>query len=345
MSAPLFACRDLVVLLETGRALRRALDRVSMELRPGEPFGLLGESGSGKTLLFHSVFGLSDAAPGIVAGSAELLGQALFPEIDRAVAWEPGPPETVRKDMTAWNRRLRRRVAPVLGRDVGLVPQDPGTAFPPYLTVGDLLARAVRRRDPGLTREEARRQGIEQLARVGMYRPEEVATQHPYQLSGGMVQRVALALALAPRPALLVADEPTTGLDATLRLRVLQLLARAPAETGTTLLLVTHDTEAARLLCWRVAVLCGGRVVEEGPVGRVLNPRWSPKHPYTEMLLAAEAALAGGGRPPATRAGGAGEGCPFSGRCSREQARCASESPPQVALESGHRLACWEVGA
>jgi len=345
VSAPvLLAVRGLVVALEAGRSLRRVLDRVDIEVRAGEPFGLLGESGSGKTLLLHSVLGLSEAVPGVVAGAARVLHLDLFAGLDRAVAWSPESPDRAAKDVRTWNRRLRRRVASVLGREVTLVPQDPATAFPPYATVGDLLVRAVRRRDPGLTRAEALEAGLEHLARVGMYRTREVARQHPYELSGGMAQRVALALALAPGPHLLVADEPTTGLDATLRVRVLHLLARARHTGGTTLLLITHDTEAARLLCQRVAVLCGGRVVENGPAGRVLDPGGAPKHPYTRMLLEAEQVLAGRKAPPSARpdAGPAGA-CPYAGRCGRSRGRCRAEAPPWVGVGPDHGIACWEA--
>lgn len=334
MSLDVLQVQGLVSFVEGAAGLRRILDGTELTVRAGRPCALLGESGSGKTLLLHSLLGLHRGVPGIVAGRANLMGVELFQGLLEQVVFEDGPAPRIHKDCAGWERGLRRRLAGVLGRRVTLVPQDPLTSLSPHHAVGRLLETAVRVARPGASQVEVRREALGWLERVHMYDVSNVERRYLHELSGGMAQRVALALALAPGPDLLVADEPTTGLDATLRVRVLDLLAEAVRSCGATLLLITHDTEVASLLAEDVAVLCAGRVVEEGPAATVLDRSTPRKHPYTRFLLGAEHPGGDGGRPAE------GVGCAFQGRCPRASALCAHGPVAMREIGPGHRLAC-----
>jgi oligopeptide/dipeptide ABC transporter ATP-binding protein len=179
-----------------------------------------------------------------------------------------------------------------------------------------------------------------------MYDVENVTPRYVHELSGGMAQRVAIAIALAPEPGLVIADEPTTGLDATLRIQLITLLATMVREKGLTLLLVTHDNAAARVLAEDVAVLYGGMIVESGPVETVLNPEVPIKHPYTRFLLDAERRLnAGDEMPRISRGQIPPMGCPYAPQCDKAMDRCTRERPPLSNVEvEEHRTACWGGG-
>ena len=349
MSGPLFCVEALTGFLEGNAGLRRILDRVSLEVHPGRPLSLLGESGSGKTFLVQSALGLHRGFPGVVAGRAQVLGVEVFAGLTERVAFrEAAGAVHIAKDTAGWNRQVASRLRPVVGTGVTLVPQDPATSLPPFHRVGRLLARALRQGTPELSASAVAQASRDWLERVHMYGVEEVLRSYPHELSGGMAQRVALALALAPGPDLLVADEPTTGLDATLRVRILELLSEVAEGTGVTLFLITHDTEAARLLTREVAVLCAGRIVEQGPVTTVLNPRHPTKHPYTRYLLEAEGWLAGATDvpPQVPQAAEVDGGCGYRGVCPGYAGQCAAAVPdleavPGTTGEVPHRIACW----
>lgn len=356
MNEPLLRVDALSGFLEGNAGLRQILDRVSLVVHPGRSLSLVGESGSGKTFLVHSVLGLHRGVPGVVAGQAHLLGVDLFAGLEAQVTFQAAQAAADRvhiaKNTGRWNRQVAARVRPLLGSGVTLVPQDPSTSLPPFLRVEQLLGRALLRGAPRQTAAAVSQAAGEWLRRVHMYAVDEVLASYPHELSGGMAQRVALALALAPGPRLLVADEPTTGLDATLRVRILELLDEVADGSGVTLFLITHDTEAARLLTREVAVLCAGRIVEQGPVATVLNPRCPTKHPYTRYLLEAEGWLSGAcdtpPQLPPLRAGAGG--CGFCGVCPGYQEACAQTVPELVTLaetvgEVPHRIACWSQGA
>jgi oligopeptide/dipeptide ABC transporter ATP-binding protein len=348
VTAPVLAARGVTAFVEGARGLRRVLDRAEVTVRSGSTFALLGESGSGKTLLFSSILGLTAAEPGLVAGSAELFGKDVLDGIGAYARVVEEEPIRVVKNVQGWARCQRSRLRGVLGRQVTMVPQDPATALSPFHTVGQMLERAASLGVCGPGAAGAREAALDWLRRVHMYGVEEVARLYARELSGGMAQRVALALALAPSPRLLVADEPTTGLDASLRIRVLGMLAQAVAEYSLTLVLITHDAEAARLLARDVAVLHRGRVVEDGPSSIVLDPGGEPKHPYTRYLLDAERFLAGEGAPGVrgSRTGGedAPPGCPYRGACQGATASCAEEAPELTTVAPGHRIACLPRG-
>ncbi|MEW6047298.1 MAG: ABC transporter ATP-binding protein, partial [Bacillota bacterium] len=235
-----------------------ALDGVSLEMAPGETVALVGESGCGKSTLALTVLRLLPPGGRIVRGSVHLDGQDLLALPEPAL------------------EGLR-------GAAIALVPQDALSSLNPFLTVGRQVAEAIdpRRRKP---RAQVRQRAAELLALVGIPDPSARLRQYPHELSGGLRQRVLIAMALARSPRLLVADEPTTALDATLRFQILDLLGRLQRELGLALLLVTHDLRAAAALDCRVVVMYGGQVVESGPATQVLG---CPEHPYTSALLAA----------------------------------------------------------
>lgn len=337
------AVRGLAVCLDGRHGLRNVLRDVELSVSPGRVFALIGESGSGKTCLIQSVLGLHPGLPGVVAGEVEVLGRRVFPDPAKFVSINDGPTLRVSKDVIAWNKEVRRGWEGVLGGRVTLVSQDAATALSPFHDIGKLLTHAVCMGEPGLDRKVARERGREWLEKVRMYDISSVMGRHVPELSGGMAQRVAIAVALAPGPDLVIADEPTTGLDATLRIELIALMSAIVKERATTLLLVTHDMGAARLIADEVAVLYQGTVVETGPVDRVLDPAWVVKHPYTAYLLEAERRLLGALEMPRERWDATpGDGCPCVGFCAESSDRCREARPPLTVTDSpSHQLACW----
>ncbi|ANY07182.1 ABC transporter ATP-binding protein [Pseudonocardia sp. HH130630-07] len=240
------------------------VDGVGLTVHSGRVTALIGQSGSGKTLTARALAGLLPADAS-VTGRIELNGRVLL-NSEAGLRWYP----------PRWNR--------VRGREIGMVFQNALSALNPVLTVGRQVGDVVRRHDPGLRRHEVRERAIELLARAGMPDPVRRARSHPLELSGGMRQRAVIAVALAARPRLLVADEPTTALDTTVAAQILDLLGELGTEGTGGLLLITHDIGVVADRADDVVVLYQGRVVERGPAERVLD---SPEHPYTRALLAA----------------------------------------------------------
>jgi peptide/nickel transport system ATP-binding protein len=265
MSAPLLEVSDLQVELITGDRIVRAVDGVSFTVRAGETVTLIGESGSGKSTTAMGLLGLLPAGLAVLSGSARF---CISDVLD--VVADPGA-----------IRRIR-------GRGVSLVPQDPMTALSPVHTIGRQLGDALRLRHPGLPRAELRSRGVALLDQVHIPRAESQWSAYPHQLSGGMLQRVLIAIALAGEPALLVADEPTSALDVTVQAGILDLLMELQERTGIGILLITHDLGVARLVSDRIHVMRDGRFVESGEVEQVVD---APREDYTRELLAAVPAL------------------------------------------------------
>lgn len=316
---PLLEIRDLRIAFRTDEGEALAVDGVSLAIEPGEAVGLVGESGCGKSVTALSILGLTPRPAGrVVDGSSiRLRGEELL----------GAPPERLRE---------------VRGGEIGIVFQEPMTSLNPVLRVGDQVAEAVRAHRP-LNRAGVRARVEELLDTVGL--PEVTATARawPHQLSGGMRQRVLIAIALAGDPGLLIADEATSALDVTVQARILDLLDRLRRERAMALLLITHDLAVAARMTDRIAVMYGGRIVEEGLTRSVLD---RPAHPYTAGLLrsipdperwgarleAIPGSVPGIGSWP--------DGCTFHPRCSRSFARCAAESPPLLAGPAT-QAACW----
>ncbi|NIP56930.1 MAG: ATP-binding cassette domain-containing protein [Gemmatimonadetes bacterium] len=325
MSEHLLDVRELRVHFELEEGTARAVDGLSLRLEAGEALGLVGESGCGKTVTCLSLLGLLESPPArILPGSSiRLRGEELV----------GASPDALRR---------------VRGGGIAMIFQEPGTSLNPVLTVGAQIAEVLREhRD--LDRRELRDVAADLLGEVGIPEAEERLDAHPHQLSGGMRQRVMIAMALACDPRILVADEPTTALDVTIQAQILALLDRIRRERGMALILVSHDLAVVAQVCERVAVMYGGRAVEMGPADSVFS---RPRHPYTEGLLAS---IPGTGRAPGELQAIPGSvpaptawpsGCRFRDRCAHAWGRCAEDEPPLLAPEEtarDHRARCWLV--
>ena len=315
----LLEVEDLMVELSTDRGPLLAVAGVSLRLAPGRTLGIVGESGSGKTMLARAILRLLPPA-------ARVRGRARFDGRDLHAL----PQEAL--------RRLR-------GRELAVVFQDPTTSLNPVLTVGGQIVETLRAH-LGLGERAALAQAVDLLAEVGIPEPERRARQYPHQLSGGMRQRVAIAIALSCAPKLLIADEPTTALDVTVQAQILDLLARETHKRGMAMILITHDLSVVAGRTDEVAVMYAGRIVEHAPTRALFK---NPHHPYAEALMAAIpkldapphtplAAITGAPPDPARLPGG----CPFNPRCRHAQDRCRRDRPPLSASDAmDHPYACW----
>jgi len=316
-SAALLSVRGLTVEFDSDRGPVRAVRGVDLDLAPGELLGVVGESGSGKSTTALALARMLPGSGRIVEGSVHLAG------IDLVAATEA-------------------ELATIRGPRIGMVFQDPMTSLNPLLTVRRHLDEALRAHGHG-NRRARRARSIELLELVGI--PGARLRGYPHQFSGGMRQRVMIALALANRPDVLIADEPTTALDPTVQAQILELLDTLRRELGTAVVLITHNMGVVAERCDRVAVMYGGRVVEQGPVAEVLT---APRHPYTAGLLRAVPRL---DTPSGTRLAGIPGtppdlalpvvGCAFADRCAVAQDRCRTEQPALLAVTASVETACW----
>ncbi|GBQ87890.1 oligopeptide ABC transporter ATP-binding protein [Acetobacter nitrogenifigens DSM 23921 = NBRC 105050] len=305
-----------------------ALERISLTIARGETLALVGESGSGKSVAALSTMGLLGG--GRISG-----GRALLTTGDRTV------------DLAGLSERSFRALR---GRNIGMIFQEPMSALNPAMKIGAQINEClVLHRDDLNTGEDRRREAAVLLGRTGIADPERCLSSYPHQLSGGMRQRVMIAMALSAAPALLIADEPTTALDAGTRGRILALIRDMATERGTATLFITHDFGAASAIADRVAVLYAGRMLEEGPIADVLG---APRHPYTKGLLASlpnRASMTPDARGRLRLRGMAGsapapgerpEGCVFAPRCLSAQPACMETQPALRGVAVGHNVAC-----
>ena len=319
-AAPLLEVRHLRVEFPSRRGTLLALDDISFSIAPGEVLGVVGESGAGKSLTGSAIIGLLDPPGRIAGGEILLAGQ----RIDQL------PYEQMRA---------------IRGRKIGAIFQDPLTSLNPLYTIGRQLTETIRTHLP-VSEAEARARAIKLLQETGIPAAEQRIDQYPHQFSGGMRQRVVIALALAAEPQLIVADEPTTALDVSIQAQIISLIRRLCKEHGTAVMLVTHDMGVIAETCDRVAVMYAGRIVEVGPVADVIH---RPSHPYTVGLMGSipamdeerERLLQIDGAMP--RLNAIPKGCAFNPRCPHVFDKCRSERPDLV--DAGPtRAACWMVG-
>lgn len=320
---PVLEIIDLHTHFETERGTLRAVDGVDIVVEAGRTFGLVGESGCGKTVLSLSILRLLPSPPGIIAG-----GRILFNGRDLVTL----PEEEMRQ---------------IRGREISMIFQEPMSSLNPVFRVGEQVAEVLRLHK-GMNRRDALARSVEMLQMVGMVAPEARARDYPHQMSGGMRQRVMIAMALACRPHLMLADEPTTALDVTIQAQMLDLLKGLQQETGTAIVLITHDLGVIAEAADDVAVMYAGVIVEKCTVGALFS---SPLHPYTVGLLGSMPRMDG----PAGRGVGLRDipgsvpaldalpaGCRFRDRCPDAMTICA-ESPPQLKTrEAGHQVRCWK---
>jgi peptide/nickel transport system ATP-binding protein len=313
----LLAVRDLEVEFRSSAGPVRAVNGVSLEIAAGETVGLVGESGSGKSVTSRAIMGLLPPKTSRVRGSITLTGDELV-----------GLPE----------KRYRK----IRGERIGMVFQDPLTALNPLYRAGEQVAEALRFHF-GMGQSEALRRARDLFGDVGLPDPDSVVAKYPHELSGGMRQRVMIAMALACEPELLIADEPTTALDVTIQAQILELLRDLVRDRGMALLLITHDLGVVRELCQRAIVLYAGRIAEQAPVESLFA---APHHPYTAGLGASNPQIASRrarlpqipGSPPNPASIPAG--CPFSPRCPAAVDRCRSEVPALLETTPGRLAAC-----
>jgi len=296
----------------------RAVDNVSLQLRRGETLGLVGESGSGKSMTAMSILRLVQPPGETIGGPVEFNG---------------------RKDLLELSEREMRRIR---GAEIALIFQEPMTALNPVFTIGDQIAEAILVHGQG-SRAAAHEKAVELLAAVKIPDPAKRVRDYPHQLSGGMRQRVLIAIALACQPLLLIADEPTTALDVTVQAEILDLLHEMKETFHLALLLITHDLGVVAGHADRVAVMYAGRIVEEGPVRRIFQ---APAHPYTRGLLAS---IPGGSRGQRLAAiegtvpnlASLPPGCAFEPRCPKRFDKCPTAPPPPFQAEPGHSTRCF----
>jgi len=319
MTEPLLDVRHLRVEFPTRRGTLLALDDISLTISAGEILGVVGESGAGKSLTGAAIIGLLDPPGRIAAGEIRLAGR----RIDNL------PYEQMRR---------------VRGREIGAVFQDPLTSLNPLYTVGQQLVETITTH-LDLSAAQARRRAVELLASTGIPAPEARVDHYPHQFSGGMRQRVVIALALAAEPKLIVADEPTTALDVSIQAQIIALLKKVCREQGAAVMLVTHDMGVIAEACDRVAVMYAGRVAEIGPVADVIH---RPAHPYTAGLMGAIPAMDAdrerllqidGAMPRLTAMP---PGCAFHPRCGRATDRCRVDRP-ELAAVGQTQAACWHA--
>ena len=319
-AAPLLSVRDLKIHFDTPAGTARAVDGVDLSLHAGRTLCVVGESGCGKSVTAMATMGLVPTPPARVSGSVRFEGRELI-----------GLPQ--------------RALADLRGDRMAMIFQEPMTSLNPSHTVGDQLAEVLRRHR-GVSRTAARQAALEMLERVRIPAPEQRLDEYPHRMSGGMRQRVMIAMALMCSPSLLIADEPTTALDVTIQAQVLALMRALRDETGTAILLITHDLGVVAEMADRVVVMYAGQVVEEADVGALFE---QPQHPYTVGLLGAIPSVQEGrtrlaaidGMVPAPTA--LPSGCRFAARCPFADARCRAEAPPLRAVSPGHLSRCWKA--
>jgi peptide/nickel transport system ATP-binding protein len=311
--------RGLTTSFATDAGTFNAVDGVSFALDAGRTLGLVGESGCGKSVTALSIMGLVASPPGRIAG-----GEIFFEGVD------------LRKLSPAAMREVR-------GDRISMIFQEPMTSLNPAFTIGEQIVEGILRHRR-IGREAARRQAIEMLERVRMPSPERRFDEHPHKLSGGMRQRAMIAMALALKPRLLIADEPTTALDVTIQAQILELMRTLREETGTAIILITHDLGVIAELAQDVAVMYAGRIVEKSGVEDLFA---RPQHPYTIGLLGSipklhleqERLPAIEGQVPNPLAVPAG--CRFAPRCPFATDKCRADDPPLVDVAAGQQAACW----
>ncbi len=318
---PVLSVRDVNVTFRSSRGAVRAVNGVSWDLRPGEVLGIVGESGSGKSAMALSILGLLPKPPRCrVSGSAMYRGTEL---------------------LGASERRLRE----IRGNRISMIFQDPMSSLNPLHVVGKQISEAIGTHRPDVTSARRWERAVQLLKDVGIPDPERRAEQHPHEYSGGMRQRAMIAMAMANNPQVLIADEPTTALDVTIQAQVVELLRRIRQETGTAMVLITHDLGLVAEIADRVVVMYGGRIVEHGPVLRIFE---QPSHPYTVGLLRSMPKLEQApaelpsipGQPPDPAQ--LPEGCSFHPRCPLAKGRreCLTVLPPLEPLAGGGASAC-----
>lgn len=319
---PILDVQNLCTSFYTDDGVIDAIDQVSFHLDKGETLGIVGESGSGKTVTSKTLLRIIPMPPGKITG-----GKVLFHGEDLVKASD-------------------KRMQSIRGNKIAMIFQEPMSALNPVFTCGWQIDEALRLHQPELNKAQRRKRVIEMLEKVRMPSPESRIDEYPHQLSGGMRQRIMIAMALACNPEILIADEPTTALDVTIQAQVLKLISQLREELGTAVILITHDLGVVAEVCDRVLVMYAGQVVEQAKVDDIFH---NPAHPYTRALL--RSIPKRGKRVPGAKfetikgivpdLRKLPTGCRFQGRCDMEQERCRIEEPPLVQLSATRQSRCF----
>jgi oligopeptide transport system ATP-binding protein len=316
----LLEVKDLQVSFFTPAGEVKAVGGISYDLNYGEVMGVVGESGSGKSVEAYSIMGLLQSPGEVIGGSITFEGQDVLAKTPH--------------EMTEFR-----------GKEVSMIFQNPMTCLNPVYTMGNQLVEALRAHDKTISKEEAIKRAEEMLELVGINNVKKRMKQYPHEFSGGMRQRVMIAMGLICHPKLLIADEPTTALDVTIQAQILELMKELQKKTGMGIIFITHNLGVVAEICDKVSVMYAGRIVEQGPVNDIF---YKPGHPYTvgllrsmprvdaesyERLIPIEGTPVDMLNPPA--------GCPFAPRCEHAMKICLKQMPPYVELGENHRSACW----
>ena len=316
----LLKIEDLTFSFRTYGGVVKAVRGVSFEVNAGETVGIVGESGCGKSVTAQCILKLNPEPPGFFEkGSIQYHGEEIITKSDKEM------------------RKIR-------GMEIGFIFQDPMTFLNPVLTIGKQIRETLLNHNPKMTKKEANERAIELMRQVGIPAPEKRINQYPFEFSGGMRQRIVIAIALANKPKLIIADEPTTALDVTIQAQVLELIQEMSRQTGAAVIMITHDLGVVASLCDRINIMYGGRLAETGTDREIF---YEPNHPYTKGLLNCinnpedddkELTPIPGSppdllKPPA--------GCPFVDRCSEAMKICKTKMPVETIFSDTHRSACW----
>ncbi|HDR4686358.1 ABC transporter ATP-binding protein [Bacillus cereus] len=318
MSKAVVELKDLQTYFQTDEGTVKAVNHVSFAVREGETVCVVGESGCGKSVTALSIMGLIAESGSVVGGDILYEGKSLLGMKEKEL------------------RSLR-------GNDIAMIFQEPMTSLNPVFTVGEQIVETLREHEL-LSKNEAYKKAIELIRKVGIARADEIVHSYPHELSGGMLQRIMIAVALSCNPKLLIADEPTTALDVTIQAQILDLLRQVKEEFKTSILLITHDLGVVAEMADYVVVMYGGKVIEEAPVLEIFQ---NPKHPYTKGLLKSKPVMGKRidklysipGQVP--NLVGLGEFCYFSGRCEHCMEICEKEAPNLNVNDENHKVACW----
>jgi peptide/nickel transport system ATP-binding protein/oligopeptide transport system ATP-binding protein len=319
---PLIDVKNLEVQFEVRGVILRAVDDVSFTIEPGETLGLVGESGCGKSVTASAIMRLVPMPPGRIAG-----GQVIFDGVDLL-------------------RLSEKQMRGIRGNRISMIFQEPMSSLNPVYTVGDQVAEVIELHQK-LRRRAAMEKVVEVFGQVGIPAPETRINDHPHKMSGGMRQRVMIAMALACNPRLMIADEPTTALDVTIQAQILELMNKLKEDTGAAILFITHDLGVIAEMAQRVAVMYAGKMMEYASVTDLFD---NPKHPYTIGLMTSVPALGKGEERLATIPGvvpslfNIPEGCPYYDRCPDARAECEEKLPAMTEVEKGHWVRCWNYG-
>ncbi len=317
----LLSIRDLSIQYVTrDMGCCRAVNNLSLDLQKGETLGLVGETGAGKTTIARGIMGIVPNPPGrITQGSIFFKGEDLL-------------------------RKKKKEMRKIRGDKISMIFQDPMTALNPVDTVGEQIEEVLKLHQPGAGKEEIRQKAVQMLETVGI--PGERIDEYPHQFSGGMKQRIVIAIALACSPELLIADEPTTALDVTIQAQILELMNKLKGEMNTSMLLITHDLGVVAEMCNRVAIIYAGEVVEIGTARDIFKNR---SHPYTQGLFNSLPSVTGektklkpipGAMPDPSNLPA---GCPFAPRCGYACEKCMAEHPELLPVEGEHYVRCWRA--